>query len=153
MWGGEMIYSQNPLPNVFYYAIFTIHKSKGQMKMTTKDLKALKQKMLDCGPSIPGTIREVFLRCGRNNCACAEGKKIDRHGPYYFWSYKRDGRLTSVSLAAEDLVQFREWIENRRRFEALLEEVLEAGAKEALRRKKNGPDTKPRKRGPSTRGD
>ena len=57
---------------------------------------------------------------------------------YYFWSIKRNGKLTSISLAVGDLPKFRRWIENRRQLEILLEEVLEHGVKQALKEKKSG---------------
>lgn len=83
-------------------------------------------------PAIPGTIREVLLRCGRKNCVCSTGHDRDKHGPYYFWSYKSEGRLTSVSLTAAEAKQFQHWIDNRRAIEKLVDEIMEKGAQKAL---------------------
>lgn len=112
-------------------------------------MKNLKERILALGLTIPGTIRQVMLRCGRDNCACVSGHDRDKHGPYYFWSYKNSGKLTSVSLTEQEAKQFQKWIDNRRALEELVHCILEAGVETALKTRRDGkatPDKKPRAR-------
>lgn len=116
--------------------------------MKKSEMKHVTEKILAMEPAIPGTIRMVSMKCGRAGCACESGKQTDKHGPYYFWSYKREGRLTSVSLNTEDVDRFQRWIDNRRELEAMLTDILEKGVAEALRQRGETKTTRPKKRSP-----
>jgi hypothetical protein len=93
----------------------------------------LKRKISKLGPAIPGTIREVRLKCGKDGCRCQSGKAEDKHGPYYFWDRKVKGKLTSSTVAKDKVAKIKEMIENRRKFEKLFDRLLAQGMKAALR--------------------
>ena len=102
--------------------------------MRKKDhVQTIMKKVAKLGPAIPGTIRKVRLRCGKDGCRCQSGKDEDKHGPYYFWSRKVKGRMTSSSIPRGKVGQFRRWIENRRRLERLVDQILAQGQKDALK--------------------
>ena len=109
-------------------------------------MKKLNEQILNLGPAIPGTIRQVLLRCGRKNCACASGHQRDKHGPYFFWSHKNNGRLTSLSLTESEARQFQQWIDNRRTLEGLVQDILDEGIKMALETRKPAKSVPQRKR-------
>ena len=88
----------------------------------------LKRELVHLDLAIPGTLRTVYLRCGKAACRCGNGRKEDKHGPYFFWDRKAKGRLASLTVGKEDIVQFRQWIKNRQRLEALVEKMLDRGA-------------------------
>lgn len=88
--------------------------------------KRIKGKFLSLDLTIPGTIRETYLLCGKKECVCAT-KGGAPHGPYYFWNRKVDGKLTSKSIPRDKLRQFETWITNRHELEALVNQVLEFG--------------------------
>ena len=86
----------------------------------------IKMRVQEIGIVIPGTIRETYLICGKDNCKCAQSKR-DRHGPYYFWNRKVGGKLTSKSVNSDQLHQYEEWISNRRRLDEIVEGMLAFG--------------------------
>jgi hypothetical protein len=46
-----------------------------------------------------GTVLARMMKCGKPQCAChAEPSK--RHGPYYEWTYKSNGRTVNVRLTS-----------------------------------------------------
>jgi hypothetical protein len=92
-----------------------------------KKYKCLLQRVAQIGIAIPGTIRKVYLKCGKQNCCCMTGIERDRHGPYYFWDRKVNGRLTSLSIAKKDLALYKQYISNRKVLEKITTEILEVG--------------------------
>ena len=90
------------------------------------EYEKIKMRVLEIGIAIPGTIRETYLICGKDNCKCA-GSDRDRHGPYYFWNRKVGGKLTSKSVNSDQLHQYEEWISNRRQLEQVVEAMLTFG--------------------------
>lgn len=91
-----------------------------------EDYEKLKQRILKLGIVIPGTIRETYLVCGKENCKCIQSAN-DKHGPYYFWNRKIGAKLTSKSLNPELLHHYEEWLSNRRHLEKLVGEMLDFG--------------------------
>lgn len=66
-----------------------------------------------------GTLLERMKRCGNPRCACAKDPAA-RHGPYYEWSYMKDGRLHHRTLSPEQAKYVREAITNHRKVKRLL---------------------------------
>jgi hypothetical protein len=46
-----------------------------------------------------------------------------RHGPYHYWTRKVKGRTVTVLLKQEQVRLYREWIQNNRRLEDLVQEM------------------------------
>ena len=95
------------------------------------DYEKLKERITRLGLAIPGTIRETYLLCGKASCACAVNSAA-RHGPYYLWNRKVNGKLTSKSISKDKLPLYESWLENRRLLEEIVREMLEIGSKLAL---------------------
>lgn len=51
-------------------------------------------------PMVYGIPHEVFRKCGKKNCACAEGRP---HGPYPALSANSAGRKKTVMIKKKDL--------------------------------------------------
>lgn len=66
-----------------------------------------------------GTVQTRTKTCGREGCVCMANTSA-RHGPYHEWTRRRDGRLVTTSLDAEQAALLTEAIENRREVEGLL---------------------------------
>ena len=45
------------------------------MEIKNVAFNRLKKKIQNFGLIIPGTIRTVYLRCGKENCKCQQGEK------------------------------------------------------------------------------
>ena len=56
----------------------------------------------------------------RPSCRCADPSQ--RHGPYYQLSWKEAGKTVSRLLSAEEAALYKEWIDNRRHLESVLQE-------------------------------
>ena len=66
-----------------------------------------------------GTLLKRWKQCGRSNCRCARDPAA-RHGPYYEWSRRRNGRLLHTLLSAQQADQMAQAIKNHRRILRLL---------------------------------
>ena len=88
----------------------------------------LKQEIVRLDLAIPGTLRTVYLKCGKVNCRCGGGDKEDKHGPYFFWDRRAKGQLASLTVGKEDIARFRQWIKNREKLERIVEKMLDRGA-------------------------
>ena len=92
-----------------------------------QQLNDLKKQMAALGMAIPGSIQIVYLRCGKKNCRCHQDEKL-RHGPYFLWYRRINGKTATQSIAKEDVHFFRTWIENREKLEALVQKIVNIGA-------------------------
>ena len=88
-----------------------LHKSSARYDRLKQELASLATQM---GFALPGSVRSRFFECTRrNNCRCHDDP-ANRHGPYHYWTGTVQGRQTSVSVSAEQLVVVQEWIDNAR---------------------------------------
>lgn len=47
-----------------------------------------------------GTVLRRMVKCGRSTCACGSNPK-KRHGPYFEWTYKENGKTVNARLTPE----------------------------------------------------
>jgi len=94
------------------------------------ELELLKQKLLATGLAIPGTLRETYHRCGKEYCQCMISDK-HRHGPYFLWDRRVQGKLAAKSIPKEDVPLYTEWIENRIQLNDTVTKMIECGNKYA----------------------
>lgn len=85
------------------------------------DYEAAQARIAEVGFTCEGSLVERYTTCNNPNCRCAD--PAQRHGPYWQLSWKEDGKTISKLLSAEDAALYQEWISNRRRLEAALEEM------------------------------
>ena len=78
----------------------------------------------------PGTLQRRMLTCGKPQCAC-HGNPEARHGPYLYWSTKKERKTVSRKLSEREAQIIEGWIGNRRSVEAILREMNDV-AKRAL---------------------
>ena len=96
---------------------------------TRKDLEKkrddLYRKLAALGDFRPGTVSEIFRRCGKKNCACAR-KGHPGHGPQYKWTFKVKGKTISRTLhPGPELWKFMEETDRHREFKRLCKELIE----------------------------
>jgi hypothetical protein len=89
--------------------------------MKQSKLKRIRQRTADIRKAITsmdylssGTLHTRTKVCGRSNCRCATNPDA-RHGPYYEWNRRIDGRLThrviteeQAKVVARAIANFRE---------------------------------------------
>ena len=81
--------------------------------------RKLKKLLLQVGPACDGSLSEVFQKCGKPSCRCHKGKRY-RHGPYYLWTRKVDGKTVTRKVLAAEAGQCREWIANNHRLNEII---------------------------------
>ena len=70
----------------------------------------------------PGNIQRRYLTCGKPNCSCKRDHEA-KHGPYAYWTSKEAKKTVSRLLSPEEADLLEEWIENRRKLEAIVREM------------------------------
>ncbi len=85
------------------------------------DYEQAKTRIAEIGFTCEGSLIERYTASNNPNCRCADPKQ--RHGPSWQLSWKEGGRTISKILSPEDAALYREWIANRRRLEAALEQM------------------------------
>jgi hypothetical protein len=75
----------------------------------------LKRELEKLGYFCKGTVLERRMKCGQPGCACHQDPS-QRHGPYWEWTYKAQGKTMNVRLSAgagpiykEGSRQYRKW--------------------------------------------
>lgn len=66
-----------------------------------------------------GTVLARMVKCGKAQCACST-KPSKRHGPYYEWTYKAQGKTVNVRLSAEAAPIFQAAAKQYRKLKSLL---------------------------------
>jgi hypothetical protein len=76
----------------------------------------------ELGYVLPGSVIERHTVCGTPGCRC-HGDPPTRHGPYFQYTRKLDGKTLTRRLTPEQADRYREWIANRRRLDELTDEM------------------------------
>lgn len=85
------------------------------------DYEQAKARVADIGFVCEGSLAQRRTSCGNPNCRCAEPD--GRHGPYWQLTWKEAGRTVTRILSDDAARHYREWIANRQRLDALLQEM------------------------------
>ena len=80
---------------------------------------------------VTGTLLRRTKVCGRANCRCASDPSA-RHGPYYEWNRRQDGRLVHRVIPGELARRVQHALENDRQIRALLAQWEQETVKELL---------------------
>ncbi|MCA1681030.1 MAG: hypothetical protein LC777_19870 [Actinobacteria bacterium] len=94
---------------------------KRRLQRLRADYEAAKARIAEVGFTCEGSLVERYTTCNNPSCRCQDPEQ--RHGPYWQLSWKQAGKTVSKLLSAEDAALYREWIDNRRRLEAALEQM------------------------------
>ena len=74
------------------------------------------------GFCLPGSITERRLTCGKHGCRCKAEPPV-LHGPYHHWTRKIDGKTAGRYLSEDQLLRYKQWFANAKRFRELLGEL------------------------------
>jgi hypothetical protein len=70
---------------------------------------ALARRLGRRGELMRGSLAEIYVRCGRKDCRCAQGQK---HGPYLYVSVFQGRRTKSVYVPRHLEGEVRRWVAN-----------------------------------------
>lgn len=93
-----------------------------KLRSYAKQYKEVKDRIHEVGFICPGSLVERRMTCGNPKCPCSRDPE-KRHGPYYQLSWKEKGKSVSRFLSSEEATLYREWVENRRKLTAIIEEM------------------------------
>ncbi len=82
------------------------------------------------GALMRGSLARLYVRCGREDCRCAQGRK---HGPYLYVSIFEGRRSKSVYVPQRLEAQVRRWVQNGQAVQRDMLEITRLNA-ELLRR-------------------
>lgn len=91
-------------------------------KLIKKNFNELKKELTKIGFICTGSVFKVYQKCGNKSCSCATDKNA-LHGPYNRWTWKIKGKTISRTITDEQAEITREYIENYRKLEKLLEKM------------------------------
>lgn len=84
--------------------------------------ETLKRAIADISLIRHGSLVRRFMPCGKAGCRCqATPPKL--HGPYYQWTRKVRGKTVTVRLSKGGARLLKEWIENGRRLDRILDQM------------------------------
>lgn len=90
----------------------------------TERYRRLAGQLAEVGWILKGSVVERHVPCGNAGCRChADPPQL--HGPYWQWSTAVNGKTVSRRLSEEQARQYRQWIDNRKRLEAILAQMHE----------------------------
>lgn len=101
----------------------------------------LKQRLARVGYFSKGTLLARMIKCGKPRCACASDPQ-KRHGPYFEWTYKDQGKTVTVRLTAKAAPVFRAASKQYRTLKTTLAR-LEKLSRQAIVRLANQADSGP----------
>jgi hypothetical protein len=94
-------------------------KAKTAAPAPTPAVRQIRQAIATMTLVCAGTLLKRWKLCGRPNCRCAQDPTA-RHGPYYEWSRRQDGRLRHSLLSAQQAELLAQGIKNHQRILTLL---------------------------------
>ena len=71
---------------------------------------------------VKGTVLKRMMKCGRPQCACHQDPS-KRHGPYFEWTYKANGKTVNVKLRAEAAQLYKAATRQQRKLKAVLSKL------------------------------
>lgn len=66
-----------------------------------------------------GTVLARMVKCGKPQCACHDNPK-KRHGPYFEWTYKAQGKTVNVRLTPESAPIFQAAAKQYKKLKSIL---------------------------------
>lgn len=96
--------------------------AEAELARLRRDYRATQDQIRQLGFVAPGSVIERHTVCGTPGCRC-HGDPPTRHGPYFQYTRKLDGKTLTRRLAPEQVERYREWIANRRRLDQLTDQM------------------------------
>lgn len=81
--------------------------------------RTLKQEFKQLEYFCKGTLLKRMMKCGKAQCACHHDP-AKRHGPYFEWTYKANGKTVNVKLTRDVMPIFRAASHQYRKLRSLL---------------------------------
>jgi hypothetical protein len=94
----------------------------GELAAYQRRYRELANQLAQIGLIAQGSIVRRYTRCGTAGCRC-HADPPQRHGPYYQWTAKIDGKTITRRLTEREAALYQEWIDNDRQLRALIDQM------------------------------
>lgn len=101
---------------------------RARLQRYEEQYRLLAAKLAHTGYLYDGTVGRQRLTCGKPSCACASDP-ARRHGPYGYWTTKRNRKTVSRRLTPEETDLLQAWVNNRRELERVRNEMIRLSKK------------------------
>lgn len=99
-----------------------------RLRECQKEYGRIKARIREVGFICEGSLVERWTSCGKPNCRCSSDP-AQRHGPYHQLTWKERGKTITRRLPPDQAPLYQEWITNRRRLAALLDQMRDVSRK------------------------
>src|SRR5437899_3519289 len=81
--------------------------------------RQVRQELRQLDYFLKGTVPKRMMKCGQPQCACHRDPS-QRHGPYFEWTYKVNGKTINVKLSAQTAPLYQAATKQNRKLKAVL---------------------------------
>ncbi|HOU55166.1 MAG TPA: hypothetical protein PLQ97_14650 [Myxococcota bacterium] len=99
-------------------------KEHGKAEVLRERRKALLRQMDRIGDLRPGSLVEMYRKCGKPNCRCARPGERG-HGPTFILTRKKGGKTVTRAIPDDAVQRTREQLAEYRRFQEVVREFVE----------------------------
>jgi hypothetical protein len=89
------------------------------LRAQAQRFRQARRELLQLEYFLKGTVLKRMMKCGRPQCACHHDP-AKRHGPYFEWTYKANGKTVNVKLTAESAPLYKAATRQQRKLKAIL---------------------------------
>jgi hypothetical protein len=89
------------------------------LRAQAQRFRQTRRELLQLEYFLKGTVLKRMMKCGRPQCACHHDPS-KRHGPYFEWTYKANGKTVNVKLSAEAAPLYKAATKQQRKLKAIL---------------------------------
>jgi hypothetical protein len=93
--------------------------SAAVLRAHAQGFRQARRELLDLEYFVKGTVLKRMMKCGRPQCACHHDPS-KRHGPYFEWTYKVNGKTVNVKLTAESAPLYKAAAKQQRKLKTIL---------------------------------
>jgi hypothetical protein len=98
-------------------------RAKGNVEAYEKAYTHLQKELAQTGFLWVGTVLRQRHACRKPGCRCARGGRF-RHGPYYVWTRKIQGKTVTRMLSEPEGRLYTQWIQNRRGLSRTIKKMM-----------------------------
>ena len=89
------------------------------LRTQAQRFRQARRELLELDYFVKGTVLKRMMKCGRTQCACHHDPS-KRHGPYFEWTYKTNGKTVNVKLTAEAAPLYKAATRQQRKLKAIV---------------------------------
>jgi hypothetical protein len=89
------------------------------LRTQAQHFRQARRELLELEYFVKGTVLKRMMKCGRPQCGCHHDQS-KRHGPYFEWTYKANGKTVNVKLTAESAPLYKAATRQQRKLKGIL---------------------------------